>query len=104
MITRAITTAEKRIIDAQQDRITVIHNAVARKFSRISEAQKEMAVYYAAMEAYAINPRAMQLVKYVDTYEKIISGNKVYVFSPGVEAAIGKSVIGKANVIGVNYE
>jgi regulator of protease activity HflC (stomatin/prohibitin superfamily) len=104
IVTRAETTAVKRIIDARQESRTVVNNAIARRYSRISEAQKEMAVYYAAMEAHAINPRAMELVKYVDTYEKIINGNKVYVFSPGMESAIGKSVIGKANVIGVNNE
>jgi membrane protease subunit HflK len=104
IITRAETTANKRIIDAQQESRTVVNNAVSRRHLRISEAQKEMAVYYAAMEAYTINPASLELRKYLDTYEKIIAGNKVYVFSPGMEASIGKSVIGKANVIGVNNE
>jgi membrane protease subunit HflK len=99
MITRAITTAEKRIIDAQQDRITVVNNATARKFIRISSAQKEMAVYYAAMEAYAINPTAMQTVKYVETYEKIIGGHKVYVFSPAMESAVSRAIIGNTNKV-----
>jgi regulator of protease activity HflC (stomatin/prohibitin superfamily) len=104
MITRATTTAERRIIEAYQDRKTVVDNAFARKYNRISEAQKEMAVYYATMEAYNINPQCLELRKYLDTYEKIIGGNKVYVFSPGMEASISKSVIGKTNVIGVNNE
>jgi regulator of protease activity HflC (stomatin/prohibitin superfamily) len=104
MITRAETTAEKRIIEAQQIGRTVVDEAAARRYNRVSEAQKEMAVYYAAMEAYTINGKCLELRKYLDTYEKIISGNKVYVFSPGMEASISKSVIGKTNVIGVDYE
>jgi membrane protease subunit HflK len=103
-ITRAETTAIKRTIEAQQESRTVVNNAIARRYSRTSEAQKEMAVYYAAMEAYEINGECLELRKYLDTYEKIISGNKVYVFSPGMEASISKSVIGKANIVGVNNE
>jgi regulator of protease activity HflC (stomatin/prohibitin superfamily) len=104
LVTRAETEAAQKIIEAQRENRSAIYNALARRHNRVSEAQKEMAVYYAAMEAYAINPRALELVKYVNTYEKIISGNKVYVFSPGMEASIAKSVIGKANVIGVTNE
>ena len=104
MITRATTTAQRRIIEAQELNKTVVDNALARRHSRISEAQKEMAVYYAAMEAYDINPQCLELRKYLDTYEKIIAGNKVYVFSPGMEASISKAIIGKTNVIGVNNE
>jgi membrane protease subunit HflK len=104
IITRAETTAEKRIIDAQQTSKTAIDNAVARRHNRISEAQQELAVHYAAMEAYAINPASLEIRKYLDTYEKIITGNKVYVFSPGMEASIAKSIVGNANVVGLNME
>jgi membrane protease subunit HflK len=103
-ITRAETTAVKRIIEAQEASRTAVNKAIARKYNRISEAQKEMAVYYAAMEAYDIHPKSLELRKYLDTYERIIGGNKIYVFSPSMEASIGKSVIGKANIIGVNNE
>jgi regulator of protease activity HflC (stomatin/prohibitin superfamily) len=104
IVTRAETEAAQKIIHAQRENSSAIYNALSRRHGRISEAQKEMAVYYAAMEAYSINPRALELVKYLNTYEKIINGNKVYVFSPGMESAITQSVIGKANVIGVNNE
>ncbi|MDR0320777.1 MAG: hypothetical protein LBI28_04670 [Treponema sp.] len=99
IITRAETQAGKTIIDAQKEGRTSVVNAIARRYDRVSSAQKEMAVYYAAMEAYAANPRAMQIVKYVDTYERIINGNKVYVFSPRMEAGISRAIIGGGNTV-----
>ena len=107
IITRAQADAAKKIIAAQQESRTVINYAAANGHSRISEAQKEMAVYYAAMRAYSVSPASFELVKYLDTYEKIIGNNKVYVFSPRMENAISKAVIGSksgTNVIGVSNE
>ena len=104
IIIAAETEAQENIIRAQQESRTIVNNAIANKHARVSEAQKEMAVYSAAMEAYARNPASLELTKYLDTYEKIIGGSKVYVFSPRMEAAISRAVIGNANVIGVNYE
>ena len=102
--TRARTEAERRIIASQQEARTVIDNAAANLHNRVSEAQKETAVFFAAMQAHSVNPRSFELVKYLDTYEKIIGGNKVYVFSPRMEEGITKAVIGKTNIIGINYE
>jgi len=107
IITRAQSQAVERIIAAQQGNRTVVDNAIANRHSRVSEAQKEMAVYYAAMQAYAISPVSFELVKYLDTYEKIIGNNKVYVFSPRMENAISRAVIGNkngTNVIGAGNE
>ena len=107
IITRAQSQAVERIIAAQQENRTVVDNAIANRHSRVSEAQKEMAVYYAAMQAYAISPVSFELVKYLDTYEKIIGNNKVYVFSPRMENAISRAVIGNkngTNVIGADNE
>jgi len=107
IITRAQSQAAQKIIAAQQENRTVVDNAIANKHSRVSEAQKEMAVYYAAMQAYAISPASFELVKYLDTYEKIIGNNKVYVFSPRMENAISRAVIGNktgTNVIGAGNE
>jgi hypothetical protein len=52
-----------------------------------------MTVYKAALEAYRQRPAAFRLSKYVDTYEKVIAGNKVYVFSPNVEADLSQYII-----------
>jgi len=103
IIKRAESQAVQKIIAAQQESRTAIDNAIAARHNRVSEAQKEMAVYYAAMQAYAISPASFELVKYLDTYEKIIANNKVYVFSPRMENAISRAVIGNktgTNVIG----
>jgi len=107
IITRAQSQAVQKIIAAQQENRTAVDNAIANRHSRVSEAQKEMAVYYAAMQAYAISPASFELVKYLDTYEKIIANNKVYVFSPRMENAISRAVIGNktgTNVIGAGNE
>ena len=53
-----------------------------------------MAVYNAAFEAYQKDPESFKLTKYLDTYEKIIGGNKVYVFSPNVDSDLSKYLIG----------
>jgi len=88
LITKAHTTAAKQIIEAQKESKIAIDNAYASRYRRFSDAQQEMAIYYAAMEAYAQNPESFILTKYLKTYEKVISGNKVYVFSPGTQADI----------------
>ena len=99
LVTRAQTYAEAKVIEAQRDSTTVVNQARAVQFDKVSAAQREMAVYYAAMEAYRISPRSFQLTRYLDVYEKIISGNKVYVFSPRMENSIAKFVIGRVNTV-----
>ena len=98
IITAALAGADRILIDAQRQSKVAVDNSIAEQYNRVSAAQKEMAVYYAAMEAYQINPRSFRLIKYLNTFETVISGNKVFVFSPGTEGGISNSIIGKAGV------
>ena len=94
-ITNAKTTAAKQLVNAEQQRITAVNDAKAQQYKRVSSAINEMAVYFAAMEAYKISPESFKLSKYLDTYETIIKGNKVYVFSPGTEESMSQLLITK---------
>jgi regulator of protease activity HflC (stomatin/prohibitin superfamily) len=94
-ITKARAAASEQLINAHKESKTTVDNARANQYRRLGDAKHEMAVYYAAMEAYALNPESFMLTKYLNTYEKIIGGNKVYVFSPGTEKDMANFVIGK---------
>ena len=94
-ITNAQTEAEKRLINAEQHRKTVVNNSISEQHRRVSSARNEMAVYFAAMEAYRISPESFRLSKFLDTYETIIKGNKVYVLSPGTEDDTMQFIISK---------
>ncbi|GBU27629.1 hypothetical protein R84B8_01164 [Treponema sp. R8-4-B8] len=98
-ITKAHTYAETKVIDSAKQSKLAIDGARAMQYSRTSDAQKEAAVFYAATEAYRISPGSYQLTKNLDVYQKIIRGNKVYVFSRGAENAISKFIIGKVNTV-----
>jgi regulator of protease activity HflC (stomatin/prohibitin superfamily) len=103
IITNAGTDAQKRLIDAEQLRKTATDYAKAEQYNRESAAENEMAVYYAAMDAYKIHPEAYKLTRALNTYEAMINGNKVYVFSPGMIGYISKFVIGRtSNIIELN--
>jgi membrane protease subunit HflK len=96
IITDALTEAERRLIDAQKQSRTIVDYAQARQYNRVSAALQEMAVYYAAMEAHRINPGSFELTKYLDVFERVVEGAKVYVFLPGMENSIRRSVIGQS--------
>jgi len=98
-IISAQTSAEKALTDAYRQSKTAVDNAKTAQYNKVAAAQKEMAVYHAAMEAYAVNPESFEITKYLNTYEIIIGGSKVYVFSPGTEDSISKSVIGKGQLL-----
>jgi regulator of protease activity HflC (stomatin/prohibitin superfamily) len=98
-ITQAHTYAEVRVIDSAKQSKFAFDQAKALQYSRTSDAQKEAAVFYAAADAYRISPGSYELTKYLDVYEKIISGHKVYAFSRGAENAISKFIIGKVNTV-----
>ena len=95
-ITQALSDAEEMRIDAERESNVARVNAIAGQYNRVSSAQREMAVYYAAMEAYEINPGSFRLSKYLNTFETVISGNRVFVFSPGTENSISASFAGRA--------
>lgn len=96
---KAESQAAQELIYAELQSKTTVDYARAEQCRKISDAQKEMAVYYAAMEAYKINPDCFTLTKYLDAYEKVIGGNKIYVFSPGTQADIPRFVIGKNSIV-----
>jgi regulator of protease activity HflC (stomatin/prohibitin superfamily) len=98
-VTRAGTEARRRLIEAARESKILVDNAKAEQHRRVSEAAREMAVYYAAMEAYAISPESFTLARYLKTYETVISGNRVYVFSPGAEGEMAKFVISDRNQV-----
>jgi membrane protease subunit HflK len=99
IITNAKTEAEEKRIGAERESKTVISYAMADQYRRVSGAQKEMAVYYAAMEAYTVNPDSYELAKYLETFAKVVYENKVYVFSPGMEDSMERAVVGNMNTL-----
>ena len=98
-ITRAQTYAETKVINAAKLSKFAIDSARAMQYSKTSDAQKETAVFYAATEGYRISPGSYELTKNLDVYQKIIKGNKVYVFSRGAESGMSKFIIGKVNTV-----
>jgi len=99
IITNAKTAANQKIINTEQQVSTLIGRAKAEQYRRTGSAYREMAVYYAAMEAYNVNPQSFRLTKYLDTYERIIKGNKIYVFSPRTENEMSNFIIGEYSVL-----
>jgi len=101
-ITRAHSYAAAKIIEAAKLSNIAINGARAMQYSRVSDAQKEAAVFYAAAEAYRMAGGSYELAKRLDVYEKIIKGNKVYVFSPGVERNLSRFIVGKVNTLNLS--
>lgn len=92
-ITNAEAEAEKLILNAEKEAETVVVKAKENQSTKVSDATKEMTVYKAAFEEYIKRPAAFKLSKYVDTYEKVIAGNKVYVFSPNIDSELSQYII-----------
>ena len=92
-ITNAEAEAEKLILNAEKEAKTVVVTAKENQSTKVSDATKEMTVYKAAFEEYRKRPAAFKLSKYVDTYEKVIAGNKVYVFSPNIDSELSQYII-----------
>jgi len=97
IITGAETEAERMLIDAERQSRSIVNYAMARQYYRISAAQKEMAVFHASMEAHGVSAGSFELARYLDTFERVIGGSNVYVFSPGMETSIPRSVFGQFN-------
>jgi len=100
--TRAHSYAAAKVIEAARQSKFAIDGARAMQYSRVSDAQKEAAVIFAAAEAYSIAGSSYELAKRLDVYEKIIKSNKVYVFSPGVERNLSRFIIGKVNTLNLS--
>jgi len=99
LITRAQAYAAAKVIEAGRQSKTAVEQARAVQYHRVSDAQKEAAIFYAAAEAYRTSGGSYELAKQLDVYEKIIKSNKVYVFSRGMENSMSKFVIGKVNTV-----
>lgn len=99
IIIHANALAQEELINAHKENITVVNKAKADQHIKLSEAKKEMEVYKAAINAYRKYPKSFKLTKYLDTYEKVIGGNKVYVFSPKTIKDLNKFVIGKKPLV-----
>ena len=100
IITGAETDAERRLIDADRESRSIVNYARARQYYRVSAALQEMAVFHAALEAHGINSESFELARYLEVFERVIGSSSVYVFSPGMEGSIHRSVIGKPNAPG----
>jgi len=99
LITRAQGYATAKVIEAQRQGKTAVEQARAMQYRKVSDAQKEAAVFYAVAEAYRISGGSYEWAKQLDVYEKVIKNNKVYVFSRGMESGISKFIIGKVNAV-----
>lgn len=97
LITKAQAEAYKLIAKAEQDKEDSIMAAIQKQTERLSLAKHEMTVYQSAYDAYKINPASYKLDKYLETHEKIIAANKLYVFSTKAAINMDKYVINKGN-------
>jgi membrane protease subunit HflK len=92
-IINAEASAIQAITVAEKDAKTSIIDAQSNQSHKTAVAVADMAVFNAAFEAYKISPQAFKINKYLETYEKIIAGNKVYVFTPGVSTDLSRYII-----------
>lgn len=97
LITAAETEAYRLTAEAEKERENTIISAEKTQTERVSAAQYEMAVYRAAYDAYRISPESFELDKYLNACEKIISGHKVYVFSPQAGMNLSNYIINNTN-------
>jgi membrane protease subunit HflK len=82
LISRAEADAEKTHNGALQEKERAILVATAQQTERVSLAQRDMEVYENAFLAYEISPECYELRKTTDTYQRVIQGRSLYVFSP----------------------
>ena len=80
MITNARATEAEKLAAAEQESSELVLAAKKEQTQRVSEAEYEIDGFLAAAEAYRAHPDAVTLAKYLDTFETVVSGNKVYVF------------------------
>ncbi len=80
LITNAEASAAEKIAAAEQEANTAIVASKSSQTSRVSEAQAELDVFLSAARAYRSHPDALTLAKYLDTFETVVSGRKIYVF------------------------
>ncbi|MDO4553344.1 MAG: protease modulator HflK, partial [Bacillota bacterium] len=80
-----ITTAQARaaaiLADAQRESENAVIAAQVSRTERLAQAQYEQAVFEAAYQAYTENPQSFKLTRYLNMYERVMNGRKVYVFT-----------------------
>lgn len=97
IITNAQASAIEAVSAAEKDAKTAIIDAGSNQSNKVAAAISDMAVFNAAFDAYKVSPKAFKLNKYLATYEKIISGNKIYVFTPNVSTDLSRYIINSSN-------
>lgn len=97
IITNAQASALQAISVAEKDAQTAIIDAGSNQNHKTAAAISDMAVFRAAFEAYKVSPKAFKINKYLTTYEKIISGNKIYVFTPNVSTDLSRYIINSSS-------
>lgn len=85
--------ATNKLTAADKEKNVDILETQADQTNRVAQANYEMAVYYAAFEAYQLSPQSFTLSKYLSTYEKVIQGSKIYVFSPNIDVDLSNYII-----------
>ncbi len=97
IITNAQASALQAISAAEKNAKTEIIDAGSNQSHKTATAISDMAVFNAAFEAYKVSPEAFRLNKYLTTYEKIISDNKIYVFTPNVSSDLSRYIINSSS-------
>ena len=80
LITNAKAAQAEKLAAAEQEAAELVLAAQKDRTQRVSEAEYEIEGFLAAAEAYRARPDAVTLAKYLDTFETVVAGNKVYVF------------------------
>ena len=87
----AILTAEGAALvareQAEAEKQLAVNEAGIQRDERVSTARAEVEVYNAGIEAYLTDPEAYRLEKYLESFEKALSGRKKYLVSPDVDVS-----------------
>lgn len=85
----AILTAEGAAMVAREEaeagKQIAINDAGIVRDERVSAARAEVTEYNASIEAYQIDPEGYRLNRYLDTFQKALSGQKKYLVGEGVD-------------------
>ena len=87
LVINAKATEAEKLAAAEQEASELILAAKRDQTNRLSDAQYEIGGFLEAAKAYRKHPDAVTLTKYLDTFETVVSGNKVYVFIGDLDPA-----------------
>lgn len=80
LIINAKATEAEKLAAAEQESAELVLAAKRDQTDRLADTHYEIDGFLAAAEAYRKHPDAVTLSKYLDTFQTVVSGNKVYVF------------------------